>query len=118
MRIMSAVGVIAVSTMLAFGRVMPASAQMSGTTLYNLCEGNLSEQNFCMAYIMGHYEALFALKHALDSGFVLTKVCPKQTNGTQLRLIFLKWAREHPDDLTASAAPDVFLSLLGTCSPR
>lgn len=80
------------------------------TKFLNVCkeEGQINI-TICAHYMMGLYDGVSLLRYIykLDAQFCK----PMAVSGEQMRLIFLKYMREHPERLHESAAPLLFSAL-------
>lgn len=82
----------------------------TGVSILNWCKKEDEISNIlCVNYLKGLYDgaALPRQVYKLDAQFCK----PLAVSGNQMRLIFLKYAREHPERLHESAAPLLFSAL-------
>ncbi len=107
---------IAIAGALLFGLVglsSPAPAEMRTDELLRACEGrgDLADISYCAGYL-GGFNDLNALTGGLAGWSFF---CPPSTGASndQLRLVFIKWARDHPEELNKGSRATVLMALAG-----
>ena len=93
---------------------LPANAAMRTDELMWKCDGRDTPPELGMAYCVGYLGGvndLNAIVHGMmKTGFFC--VPGSGVSNDQLRLVFLKWAREHPEQLHKGARSSVLISLM------